>query len=195
MQVTIIPIDKFVSINGVGKILDFECDSNIHAVQWNGEFGFVELIQGGSRRIEDLSEFFEIIDLYNAPEPEPEPPTLEVAKAQKLSALSAFRYGVDTGGFNWNGQEIATDDRAKTLLAGARTAADAAISAGDDYQVNWKTSTGWAVINAATIVALSNAVREFVQHCFDQEKEHYDAIMALETVSEVIDYDFTTNWP
>lgn len=192
--ITIIPIDKYISINGVGKILDFEIDNNIHAVQWNGQYGFVEQVQGGSRRIDDLSEFYDIIDLFNSPEPESEPPTLEQAKSQKLAALSAYRYSVDTGGFNWYGQDIATDDRAKTLLAGARTAADAAIAAGVDYQVNWKTSGGWAVIDAATIVSLSNAVREFVQHCFDREKEHYDLIMALVTVADVIDYDFTTNW-
>lgn len=121
--------------------------------------------------------------------------TLQEAKARKLSELSALRYQREIAGVVWGEQSISTDDRAKTLLAGARTAADAALSQGQPYEINWKIAGGWVVIDAATIVALSDLVRGFVQACFDTEKFHYYEIMTLPTVSEVMEYDLTTGWP
>lgn len=45
MRVTIIPVDNFVSVNGVGfSTIDLSfIPPNIHAVQWHGTWGIVEI--------------------------------------------------------------------------------------------------------------------------------------------------------
>ena len=46
-NVTIIPSDKFISINGVGYIFEFGADVDIHAIQWHdGSFKQVEYNDG-----------------------------------------------------------------------------------------------------------------------------------------------------
>lgn len=124
------------------------------------------------------------------PTPEPEP-TIEVLKAEKFANLAAHRYGWETGGFTLGNMKIATDDRSKNLLTGARIAADA----NPNYTIDWKTENGWVTLSSAQIIAISNAVRDFVQACFNAEKVHYTAIAALTTKQEVQSYDISANWP
>lgn len=195
MKLTIIPDDRYIAIDGIGKTLEFTLDANIHAVQWQDGSGVVEQKIGGSRAIEDLLEFQDVIDLFYAPEPEAPAPTFEELRSQTLSALAAYRYGLETGGFEWDGQRIATDDRSKTLLAGARAAAETALATGQAYQINWKGSTGWVVLSAAEIIAMSDAVRAFVQSCFDTERTHDLQINSFTSIAELSAYDFTSGWP
>lgn len=195
MRLTIIPSDGYVAIDGVGKTLSFNIDPDIHAVQWDDTQGFVELKSGGARFIDHLDEFDAVIDLFNAPDPVPDQPTLAEAIAAKLQELSAIRYQKETGGFSFNGVSIATDDRSKTLLMGARIEAKEAIDSGGDYVISWKSLDGFIDINAVTIIAISNAMRAFVQACFNAEKTHTAAISALALVDDVTAYDLTTGWP
>ena len=39
---TIIPDDKIIIVDGVAVVCDFDIDSDIHAVQWDGSSGHVE---------------------------------------------------------------------------------------------------------------------------------------------------------
>jgi hypothetical protein len=72
MRVTIIPSDGFVSVDGEGYSgLDLSfIDSSIHAVQWYGESGEVEIknILTGkmveNREITSLDEFSSVINLW-----------------------------------------------------------------------------------------------------------------------------------
>lgn len=121
----------------------------------------------------------------------PDVTDVETAKAAVCRDLAGYRYAIETGGLNG----IATDDRAKTLLAGARIEAAEALSAGRPYEVQWKTADGWATCTAAQVIAISDAVRGFVQACFDVEKTHWDALQALTTTEEVLAYDYTIGWP
>lgn len=78
MRVTIIPSDKQVVIGGEGRIVDPfpEIDPNIHAVQWYGDHGYVEVKVGSQYRIEGLAPFQACVDAWSAwtPPPVPEPP-------------------------------------------------------------------------------------------------------------------------
>lgn len=62
---------------------------------------------------------------------------------------------------------IATDDRSKTMIMGARIKA-----AGDaDFTTPWKAADGtFTRIDAATIMAVSDAVLAHVAACFDKEE-------------------------
>lgn len=97
-------------------------------------------------------------------EPLPEPPS----KAQLLAHLAAHRWVVETGGIQLNGMTVATDDRSKTMIMGARVAA----MANPDHVVNWKMPDGsWMPLDAATITAVSDAVLNHVNSCFEREAE------------------------
>lgn len=123
--------------------------------------------------------------------PSPQEISLQDAKNQKISELSAKRYSVEIGGFNFNGHIIATDDRSKTLLMGARIEA---MDNPETFEINWKTSQGFVTLNAVQLIAISNAVRSFVQGCFDNEKTHTENIMALTSVQDVQNYDIEAGW-
>lgn len=74
MRVTIIPVDGFVSVDGEGYSgLDLSSiDSSIHAVQWYGESGEVEIknpVTGKmieNREITSLDEFQQAIIVWQA---------------------------------------------------------------------------------------------------------------------------------
>ena len=87
-----------------------------------------------------------------------------VAKREVLSAYAADkRWQKETGGFDYNGMHIATDDRSKVLIAGAREAA----KSNPDYTTPWVAMTGEiTVLNAAAVIAMSTAVEVHVNGVF-----------------------------
>lgn len=91
-------------------------------------------------------------------------PEQAVDPKQALTLYAADkRWQKETGGFEFNGLHIATDDRSKIMIAGAREAA----KANPDFTTPWVTSTGEiAVLDAAAIIAISDAVGEHVNTVF-----------------------------
>lgn len=71
MKITIIPTDKFISIDKI-SYLNIQEDlswipSNIHAVQWHDTWGEIEYTDGTpNEKIEELGIFNQAIDTYNA---------------------------------------------------------------------------------------------------------------------------------
>jgi hypothetical protein len=92
MRVTIIPDDGFVSIDGVGYDgLDLSSiDSSIHAVQWYGEEGEVEMRNPVTRKlvenrgIASLDEFQTALDAWNIKKAETE--AVEAVEAVEIRA-------------------------------------------------------------------------------------------------------------
>lgn len=127
----------------------------------------------------------------------PPPLTLAETVTAKKAALATYRYDKEVGGLTLpNGMTVATDDRSKTLIAGARldTMSDPTLL------TNFKADSGWIQIDAATVAMISTAVAAHVRTCFDIEKAHSDAIDALaadpaKTVADIEAYDITTGWP
>lgn len=87
------------------------------------------------------------------------------ARVDELYAYAAnVRYEREVGGMLVGGMAVATDDRSKLLLAGARIKAEADPS----YTTRWKVSnTDRVDIPAAQIVAMSDAVLAWVDRTFD----------------------------
>lgn len=84
------------------------------------------------------------------------------------------RWQKETGGFEFNGLHIATDDRSKLLITGAREAAKANTS----FTTPWVTSTGViAELDAAAIIALSDAIGAHVNSAFGIYSEIVPLIM------------------
>lgn len=86
-------------------------------------------------------------------------PTIE-----ELTAHAAdTRWQKETGGITVAGVPVATDDRSKQMIIGARVAADA----DPDWTTQWVGADGVIYpIDAAAIVAISNAVQAHVNACF-----------------------------
>lgn len=75
----------------------------------------------------------------------------------------AVRYAKEVGGLIVGGMQIATDDRSKQMIIGARIAADANPS----FTTPWVTASGDIVaVDAPTMIAISNAVLAHVGSCF-----------------------------
>jgi hypothetical protein len=85
-----------------------------------------------------------------------------------------IRWRKEVGGIVVGGVPVATDDRSKLLIAGARIKADA----NPEFTTKWKSDSGFVLIDAATIIAISDAVLAHVDSCFDTENEVMAAIDA-----------------
>lgn len=111
-------------------------------------------------------------------EPEPEPIDLTAYAAQK-------RWEMETGGIEVGGMTVYTDDRSKMMIMGARIAA----TADPGFATQWKAADGSFVeIDAATIIAISDAVLAHVDACFAIEAQVLDGI-GNETITSTAEID------
>lgn len=117
--------------------------------------------------------------------------SLSVAKAQARKALAAKRYEVETGGITVNGTPVKTDRETQSILTAARTRA---LEDGN-FSVDWKVSNGvFVTLDAATIIAIANAVADHVQACFSNEKALDVLIAAAADVAAVRAVDLKSGW-
>ena len=94
------------------------------------------------------------------------PPVPPPTEAELLAYAADKRWRVETGGIVVSGVPIATDDRSKTMIMGARLKADSDPA----YVARWKNAAGEFVdIDAVTIIAVSDAVASHVDACFVAE--------------------------
>jgi len=138
------------------------------AVFANGSWALVEDHRGEQwyRQNGDLYEIVSIAelgpipsDLIEAPPPPPPRPLPEVA--------ADMRWQKEVGGITVNGVNVLTDDRSKLMIIGARMKA---VEDGNTTK-QWKTPGGFVTLDAATLIAIGDAVEAHVQACFDKEAE------------------------
>lgn len=66
MKLTIIPSDNLVSIDNVSYTIEIKnLYSNIHAVQWDDNSGWIEYTDKPNENISDITQFQQAIDLWN----------------------------------------------------------------------------------------------------------------------------------
>jgi hypothetical protein len=131
-----------------GVIGSPDCMIPVTAVQITDEQWQEFLANPGSRKLVDG-----IVAPYERP----------VTAADLMSYAKDARWRKEIGGINIGGVPIATDDRSKLMITGARIKADS--------DTQW--STEWAGADGATytvtapmMIAISNAVSDHVDHCF-----------------------------
>ncbi|SCD23648.1 DUF4376 domain-containing protein [Brucella inopinata] len=113
------------------------------------------------------------------------PPAAEPGETIDLPAYAAQkRWETEVGGIEINGLTVATDDRSKTMISGARVAAQN----DPQFSTQWKAADGtFTTINAAAVIAISDAMLAHVSNCFAIEARVLADIEAgtISTVEEI----------
>ena len=109
------------------------------------------------------------------------PMTLDEAKAAKKQEIASARYAAEIAGVTVGGVVVRTDRESQALITGA------ALKATQDgtYSCTWKAESGFVTLDAATVLAVADAVRTHVQTCFDAEAAKCALIDAAQTVEDV----------
>lgn len=123
--------------------------------------------------------------------------TLEEWKNRKREEIAAARYATETGGMDFYGVPVATDDRSKSLLYAAYGEA----AQNPNFVDRWKGSDGvFRPVDAITIIALYGALRAHVSACFAKEAVLLDILAECENREEIsqiswdMEIDELTNW-
>ena len=103
------------------------------------------------------------------------------AKAAKKQEIAAARYAAEIAGVTVGGVGVKTDRESQALITGGALAA----TQDSEYTCTWKAESGFVVLNAQTIIAVAQAVRSYVQACFDAEAAKCILIDAAQTVEDV----------
>jgi len=118
---------------------------------------------------------------------------LEEAKQQVLGELADRRWKAEEGGTTLNGAVVATDrtTQAKVTAAYIKATADSAYTI-----AAWKGADGtFSPLDAATIIAIADAIEAHVQACFSNEADLAEQISAATTLTELDSVDIETGWP
>lgn len=98
-----------------------------------------------------------------------------------VDILSGYRYQKEIGGITVNGVQIQTDRESRAILTGAYVRA----KEDNAYIVRWKTPAGFVTLNAAQIIAISDAVADHVQKCYAAEADVYSDILTMTSKQDV----------
>lgn len=119
-----------------------------------------------------------------------EPPPHVPSKADLVAYTANKRWLVEAGGIVVGGVPVATDDRSKIMIIGARVKADADAN----FTAQWKLPSGdFLTINAATIIGISDAVLAHVDASFAAEAAVL-AEIAAGTITTTAEIDAAA-WP
>ena len=114
-------------------------------------------------------------------------------KSQKLQDLAARRYQAEVGGTTLGNTLIATDRSTQ----GKITAAYVKASVEPTYTIDsWKApDKTFSPLDAATIIAIADAIEKHVQDCFSHEAVLTNQVTAATTGSELDAVDIGAGWP
>lgn len=118
-----------------------------------------------------------------------------------LAKIAERRWQHETGGVVINGMPVDTSDRSKTLIVGKYRKAE---KSAPGATFTWKTNAGPVQITAATMIAIGDAIEDFIQDCFDREAVLIPAANALTEPADVVAaitapstslVNWTAGWP
>ena len=117
--------------------------------------------------------------------------TLEKAKKEKLEAILAYDTSSDVNGFMLNGNKVWLDKETRVGLMNSTTIAKS---------VGQKTTTLWLgsiklVVDCDKAIQLLSALEMYALECFNVTAAHKAAVEKLQTVEEVLAYDYTAGYP
>lgn len=90
------------------------------------------------------------------------------------------------------GNIIRTDRESRAILLSIHNS----LATGLLYTMPWKTGSGsWIDASLADVEPLARAAVEYVNRCFEAERQHCAAIERINTVAELVNYDYSRGWP
>lgn len=117
-------------------------------------------------------------------------------KVDKIAALAAKRYAVETAGLDVAGSRISTDRDSQAMINGAFTRAKDKQELGlDGDLIQFKGLSGWVELDIPTILAIGRAVGDFVQACFAREGTLAALVEAAESQADLDAIDIGAGWP
>lgn len=117
---------------------------------------------------------------------------LQFARERKLADLAERRWQAETGGTTVNGMPVRTDASSTAKITAAY------VQAKDNpfFAVCWKVDAGvFITLDAATIIALGDAVTTHVQACFGNEDTLTASIVAAQDRAALDAIDINEGWP
>jgi hypothetical protein len=108
--------------------------------------------------------------------------TLESVKENKKQALSAWRYAKENLFVTFDGNKISTSRESRVAIT------ETFVNMNNNIinEVNWKTMNGiFVTYNKIQFSTLVNAVTNYVQNCFNEEKLYLEQINQATTIEEV----------
>lgn len=109
----------------------------------------------------------------------------------KLAALAAKRWEVETGGIVIGGLSVKTDEDTQRKITGAYVQA----LRNPDMTVRWKVGpASFVTLDAATLLAIGDAVTAHIQQAFDHESELVEQIVDASDWTELSAVDIETGW-
>lgn len=121
----------------------------------------------------------------------PAAPTRAERKAALTADVSQKRWEVETGGIVVGGATIMTDRGSQAMVNGAYAGA----LRNPDVLIDFKGASGWVTLDAATMIAIGDAVFAHVQACFTRERALHQAIEAAATHAALDAVDVEAGWP
>ena len=193
-NITIIPSDYMVSIDGEALHLDFTIDPSIHAIQWKNGAGEIEYVDASKQNLKlkgsaDYNKYIKsYVELWNDEKERKEveankPPSLEEAKKQARQELKEYRKQIEYGGFMVNGQRWDSEQKDELRLN----------SVGKIFEAGLPEYPGWKIADGVYITLtpgiLQQATLAFMQHtgaAFALEAAKLNQINALESSEAVL---------
>lgn len=190
-QITIIPSDSIIGVGGVFHEVDLaDIDPGIHAVQFNTATGsgWVEYIDPAVPNKPVGKTAFRPFEKYvNRWKAADAPPvrTLEEVKRDCRAQINAERDTREQSGFPCLDKIIDSDAKSVSRISVMVQAAQAALSAGQPFSVDWTCQDNSILtMDAAQVMAMPVALAQYGQQLHAHAKSRKDAIDAATTIEE-----------
>lgn len=170
------------------KAIQSDAHGNMAGNFWRVEDGEGEELMTFAAPVDVTTEAVALALYEEMLTPEPEDAT-----AQLIAHAAARRWAREVGGIEIAGMTVHTDDRSKTLIMGARQAAEADPA----FTTKFKAAGGFVTLDAAAITVISDAVLAHVADCFGREEAVLAAIEAgtIATTEEIDAVFAAAVWP
>lgn len=115
---------------------------------------------------------------------------VDEVKTAKLADLAHYRWLMETGGIEFNGTKIKTDEPSQAKVQGALTH----LTRNPDETIKWKGENGWVSLNKTAIGAIADLVAAHVQKCYALEQSLAMQLGALSTSDALYQFDIQHAW-
>ena len=117
---------------------------------------------------------------------------LNEQKGLLYKQITEFRWMKEAGGILLpNGIKIASSREDQNRITSVISNAELA----GIEEVSFKAASRWATLTIPEIKAIAASVARHVQACFNNERAHHEAVFALTSLKEALEYRYDSGWP